>query len=561
MSSRLSDMHVSPVLAKGALAGCWCFGAFATYHLVVQFDRDLKPMILAMMLAGGLEKPVAWTEMFYVNILRVAQIVFWYPFYLVRRFLYWLAASKKFQKLCFCCSRRFPKDNPYWETGENAQRFDRLVSVADEKLEPEDSHMVVKKMPSWIQQKLPDDLRKPWTDQSAGNRILPRMLALGTVLFTVFLITLEIVEALRLSMSSFYEPGPTSGRANATQDLMNVTAPLIAMLQGNSTSQRHQFYQVQTLSSQLSQMAQNEVEKHREIVTSLLSVGVTTAYQLVMFLLYSFMWLLQPMTSQMQLYKIVNTYFKLKTYCSLVYATITYAVLRWCQVDLGFFIAMLSFFLNFVPEVGAIVSLFLPLPIILFDGEHVPDTADACERYSHSANSTNGTIITGKIFESYQSCMLTSRFSWRMSRIMLVMLLLGSVKLLVGNGLESYLMGSDQVLAGQAEDDQPTAVRTPSSRQRAMTMAKAMTSERHQKKEAEELHPVIILSTVVLGGAVWGPVGMLVSVPLISVSRLAMNQMKETEQASSDASTDDASASDMAAAPRSGQRRNTNKSI
>merc|ERR1711879_1003215 len=67
----------------------------------------------------------------------------------------------------------------------------------------------------------------------------------------------------------------------------------------------------------------------------------------------------------------------------------------------------------------------------------------------------------------------------------------------ISNVLESYLMGHNQTLSG------------------------ALKSQELEK--IKETHPVAILFFVVLAGEVWGPVGMLVSVPFVALARLMFN--------------------------------------
>lgn len=71
------------------------------------------------------------------------------------------------------------------------------------------------------------------------------------------------------------------------------------------------------------------------------------------------------------------------------------------------------------------------------------------------------------------------------------------IKLLVSNVLESYLMGRNHTLSGAVNN--------------------------HELERMKETHPVIILFFVVLGGEIWGPTGMLISVPFISFVRLMLN--------------------------------------
>merc|ERR1712151_1109991 len=71
------------------------------------------------------------------------------------------------------------------------------------------------------------------------------------------------------------------------------------------------------------------------------------------------------------------------------------------------------------------------------------------------------------------------------------------IKVLVSNVLETYLMGHNPTPSGAVRD--------------------------HKLEECRETHPVVMLFIVVFAGHIWGPTGMLLSVPLISLARLMLN--------------------------------------
>lgn len=159
---------------------------------------------------------------------------------------------------------------------------------------------------------------------------------------------------------------------------------------------------------------------------------------------------------QRKLNQIIQTYFKLTVIVNLVLAFSIWCLLFLLDVELSVLLAAISFFLAFVPELGIIVSVLLPLPIILL-GDATP-------------------------------------FGWDKGQMLLVYLLSSvGIKFLVGNILYSYLMGSNPVLGGSATDT---------------------------VQEIQQTHPVVVLFVVVVAGEVWGSTGMLLSVPLVSLVRL-----------------------------------------
>merc|ERR1711937_5168 len=131
-----------------------------------------------------------------------------------------------------------------------------------------------------------------------------------------------------------------------------------------------------------------------------------------------------------------------------------FVLLNVLHVDLALLIAGISWALNFIPELGAIVSLVLPIPLILLDSRVTPDC--------------------------------------RLQNCIIAVVAMVAIKMIVGNFLEVKVMSSDPVLSGvKAEGDH----------------------------EEHGIHPVAILFFVVLFGDIWGPMGMLISVPLISIIR------------------------------------------
>jgi AI-2 transport protein TqsA len=113
-------------------------------------------------------------------------------------------------------------------------------------------------------------------------------------------------------------------------------------------------------------------------------------------------------------------------------------------IDLALVFGILAFFLNFIPNVGSIIATLLPLPLafVQFD-------------------------------------------SW--FRVLLVVLLPGSVQMTIGSFLEPKLMG-----------------------------------------EGLELHPVAILLMLVFWGLIWGVVGMLLAAPITAVLRIVLARFETT---------------------------------
>ncbi len=124
-----------------------------------------------------------------------------------------------------------------------------------------------------------------------------------------------------------------------------------------------------------------------------------------------------------------RSYFVTKLLTSVVTACVTAIIMLAYDLDMTLLFAMLTFLLNFIPAVGSVVAVLLPIPVALLQFG-VPKTA----------------IFIG---------------------------LLTLVQQLIGNVIEPRIMGHDL-----------------------------------------DLHPVTILTALVLWGILLGPIGMLLSVPL-----------------------------------------------
>jgi len=90
--------------------------------------------------------------------------------------------------------------------------------------------------------------------------------------------------------------------------------------------------------------------------------------ELLMMLLYMVFWLCQPVFVGETVTALFKRYILLKTGASSMYALCIYVLLLLLQVDLAIVFGLIAFVFNFVPEVGTIAAMLLPLPVILFDG-------------------------------------------------------------------------------------------------------------------------------------------------------------------------------------------------
>ncbi len=144
----------------------------------------------------------------------------------------------------------------------------------------------------------------------------------------------------------------------------------------------------------------------------------------------------------------VKDYLRVKFLVSTLTGVSTYLILRVLGVDLALVFGLAAFFLNFIPNIGSLVAVFLPLPVVLLAPAEVLSLADQ----------------------------------------VLAMALPALVQFLVGNLLEPRMMG-----------------------------------------KSLDLNPIVILMFLIFWGVLWGPVGMLLSVPITAVLKMLLERSELTQ--------------------------------
>ena len=141
----------------------------------------------------------------------------------------------------------------------------------------------------------------------------------------------------------------------------------------------------------------------------------------------------------------VKEYLRVKILVSAITGIAVYAILKICGIDLALVFALMTFLLNFIPNIGSAVAMLLPVPVVLLTGE---------------------ISVTTKI---------------------VALGLPALVQFLVGNVLEPKWMGSSL-----------------------------------------DLNPIVILLALIFWGVLWGPVGMLLSVPITAVLKILLQRLPYT---------------------------------
>lgn len=189
---------------------------------------------------------------------------------------------------------------------------------------------------------------------------------------------------------------------------------------------------------------------------------------------------------QVKVYKIIWNYFLLTFVVNAVYAILNFILFEALHVDLSVILAAFCFFLSFIPELGTIVCMVLPLPFILL--------TPTKECYDSHVLTAAGLPVDPK------NCI--TDFGARLQTFTVVFTGMLVIKIVVANVLSPSLISRNKVLNGAIKEGH----------------------------EVSEAHPVIVLFSVVFFGAIWGTVGMFISVPAISVMRMAVNIGREQEK-------------------------------
>lgn len=99
-------------------------------------------------------------------------------------------------------------------------------------------------------------------------------------------------------------------------------------------------------------------------VISGISGGFVFVLQVV---LYTLFWLMEPLPVGGKASKIVRSYFRKKFIVCAGYGISVWLLLIAIGIDLAAFFGFVSFMLSFIPEIGPLLSMMMPTPVILLD--------------------------------------------------------------------------------------------------------------------------------------------------------------------------------------------------
>lgn len=270
------------------------------------------------------------------------------------------------------------------------------------------------------------------------------------------------------------------------------------------------------------------------MLKSLLKSTKNALAECVFFFLYVLFMLLSPKlfpTSedsgdeiQENLVAVMASYVRVKTFSNLMFGTATYFLLVALGISLSMVMAVISFFLAFIPEIGAIISIFLPIPLIFL----APPKDGKYETPAHNMPTNPYPDFPNRMYQ-------------------LVWFLLGmlAIKMLISNLIESWMISKNPVLSGAIKrkgkklnescHEWCVWVNQCWRRLRGRVVEERVTSAKdvllkldQDEKAVEEMHPVTVLFGVVIWGQIWGTTGMLISVPLLSIMKVVMNVWEES---------------------------------
>jgi len=170
-----------------------------------------------------------------------------------------------------------------------------------------------------------------------------------------------------------------------------------------------------------------------DLAASLVSKLEDIAGQTFLFFLYLFFWLFEPLPISADVARLIKSYLFLKTCVCVLFAALLSLVLAMVGCPLWRLMLIVTFLLNYIPEVGAILSAVLTVPAVLLDGAQERNT-----RLWHTLwLAVLGTIIkvvTGNVIEVRLYATRGGQFM-RMHPVYLMFLLMMCAELLGVSGM------------------------------------------------------------------------------------------------------------------------------
>eukprot|EP00403_Amphidinium_massartii_P022553 CAMPEP_0178400692 /NCGR_PEP_ID=MMETSP0689_2-20121128/15920_1 /TAXON_ID=160604 /ORGANISM="Amphidinium massartii, Strain CS-259" /LENGTH=565 /DNA_ID=CAMNT_0020021495 /DNA_START=98 /DNA_END=1795 /DNA_ORIENTATION=+ len=164
-------------------------------------------------------------------------------------------------------------------------------------------------------------------------------------------------------------------------------------------------------------------------VVSLENIGV----QGVLFMIYLFFWIFEPLPISGSVTRLFKSYLFLKTLVCIMFGTLMSLLLLCLNCRLWSLFFIITFLLNYLPEVGAIVSALLMVPAVLFDGR-VPFESRCWHAVWLAIVGTLIKLFTGNVVEVRMYAKKGGQFM-RMHPVILMFMLMAFYALLGVTGM------------------------------------------------------------------------------------------------------------------------------
>ncbi|CAE7841404.1 CPK22, partial [Symbiodinium sp. KB8] len=180
---------------------------------------------------------------------------------------------------------------------------------------------------------------------------------LVALLLTLLLVSAGMwffIECITLGVQSF--TNNLDDYKKGVEDFLNLVKPILPESTWKELQQKITSFLTNELGTLASQLA-----------SSLESLS----FQALMFFVYLFFWIFEPLPVSSPVAEVFKSYLLMKTFICLLFSALMSVLLMCLQCKIWSLFFVLTFLLNFIPEIGAIASAVLTVPAILFDG-HLP---------------------------------------------------------------------------------------------------------------------------------------------------------------------------------------------
>jgi len=140
------------------------------------------------------------------------------------------------------------------------------------------------------------------------------------------------------------------------------------------------------------------VEAIPDLATSLLSFAEGMGWQALLFLMYLCFWIFEPLPINSSVAHVFKSYFLLKTLVCLLFAGMMSVLLLILGCKFWHLFFLITFVLNYIPEIGPLMAACLMVPAVALDG-----SVDLEDRYANTfwliVFGVSFKILTGNIIE------------------------------------------------------------------------------------------------------------------------------------------------------------------